>query len=79
MADTSTEAVNRLVAGSGFAGHTKLLIETLRALVAERDALKEEVEYLRRWNKAAFLVHPNIDLDMEADPDARDALKGNEQ
>jgi len=50
----------------------------LRALAAERDALNVEVEYLRRWHKAAFLVHPNIDLDMESDPDARAALQAQE-
>lgn len=47
MTDTSTEAVDRLCAGSGFEGHTAALVGTLRSLAAERDALKAEVERLR--------------------------------
>ena len=43
---------------------------------AEIDRLKERVAELEAWQEAAFIVHGNIDLDIDAHPEARAALKG---
>ena len=85
--DTSPEAVERFIAQyeSGQQGchmdadEAQAFSATLRALSAERDALKAENARLEAWQYAAFMVHSNLDLDIEGHPEARAALRALEQ
>ena len=45
----------------------------LKARVAAADKL---IEYLERWQAAAFMVYGNLDLDIEANPEARAIAEG---
>ena len=44
-------------------------------LVARIEELEAELTYLERWRAAAFIAHGNLDLDIEADPQALAELK----
>jgi hypothetical protein len=55
--------------------------EAVPAIAAERDewkaraeAAEAEVARLERWQTAAFIAHGNLDLDIEANPEARAAI-----
>ena len=48
--------------------------QAIQALSAERDALKAENARLEAWQYAAFMVHSNLDLDIEGHPEARAAI-----
>ena len=40
------------------------------------EELEAEVDYLRRWQNAAFWANPNIDIDIDKCPEAQEELKG---
>lgn len=68
MNDTSREYIERMCACAPFADQEAgipEMVTALRALVAERDALRAEVARLERWQEAAFEAHPNLDVDIE--------------
>ena len=55
----------------------------LEALIRKGDAAADRIEELEakladleRWRAAAFIAQSNLDLDIEADPQALAALKG---
>ena len=82
--DTSPEAVERWdIEPDGSAWpHAEgdfVRYEDYAALSAERDALKAENARLEAWQSAAFMVHSNLDLDIEGHPEARAALRALEQ
>lgn len=52
--------------GWGYAGIAADRIEELEA----------NLEKLERWQAAAFIAHGNLDLDIEANPEALAELKG---
>jgi len=53
------------------------IFDGLMLAMANRiEELEAEVNYLRRWQNAAFLAHPNIDIDIEIDPEAQEELEG---
>jgi len=45
-------------------------------LVSELAGVKGKLADLERWRSAAFIAHGNLDLDIEADPEALAELKG---
>ena len=49
----------------------------IRLEAADRiEELEAEVDYLRRWQNAAFWANPNIDIDIDKCPEAQEELKG---
>ena len=56
------------------------MVEACKADAQEAEAYAAELEAkladLERWRYAAFIAHSNLDLDIEADPQALAALKG---
>ena len=50
--------------------------ESLTKLNADHiEELEAEVDYLRRWQNAAFWANPNIDIDIDKCPEAQEELK----
>jgi hypothetical protein len=54
----------------------KAMLTVAKPLTDRIEELESEIDYLRRWQNAAFLAHPNIDLDIKIDPEAQEELKG---
>ena len=48
----------------------------IEQLTATNKELEAKLADLERWRAAAFIVHGNLDLDIEADPQALAELKG---
>ena len=57
--------------------HLSLVAKSLTKLNADRiEELETEVDYLRRWQNAAFWANPNIDIDIDKCPEAQEELRG---
>ena len=57
-------------------GALEALIRKGDAAAARIEELEAKLADLERWRAAAFIAHSNLDLDIEADPQALAALKG---
>ena len=76
MTDGNTYAINKHLNDQEDWDALQEVTAELEQAEARIEELEAKLADLERWRAAAFIAHSNLDLDIEADPQALAELKG---